>query len=82
MTLSLCHAVILKNLIDLPWRDGNIEMCDAEMAQRVDDRVRNGWRRANRCRFAYAFRAEWMVRRGCDRLIGLPDRSLHRGWQR
>src|SRR5690242_8533989 len=73
--------MLLEDGVDLPGGDGDVEVGDAEMAQRVHYGVGNGGRRADGGGFADTLRAEWVVRRGRHRAVGFPDGRLHRGRQ-
>ena len=61
------------------WRgDRDVDVADAEVPERVDDRVRDRRRRADRRRLADALRADRVVRRRGDGLVELPGRRLDR----
>src|SRR5258706_14522797 len=73
--------MLLEDRVDLPGGDWDVEMGDAEVAERVYHRIDDGRRRAYGGRLADTLRPERMVRRRRGRLVGLPRRRLHRGRQ-
>src|SRR5260370_41244760 len=73
--------MLLEDRVDLPGGDWDVEMGDAEVAERVYHRIDDSRRRAHGGRLADALRPERMVRRRRGRLVGLPRWRLHRGRQ-
>src|SRR6202011_188089 len=75
-----CHTVFVENLPHLRGGKGNVDVAHAEVRERIDNRVDDGLWRAHRRRLTDSFSTDGMVRRRRYRAVGLPVRSLHRGW--
>src|SRR5579885_1572867 len=73
------QALLLQDIPYFPGGDGNIDVAHANVGEGVDDGVDDGLWRADGRRFTDAFGADGVVRRGCDRAVGLPGGRLHRG---
>src|SRR5215470_9685704 len=73
------QALFLQDIPHLPRRDRNIYMPYANMRERIDNGIGNCLRSAHSRRFANTFGPYRMMRRRCNRFIGLPVWCLHRG---
>src|SRR5215470_16277779 len=62
-------ALLLEDLPHLLGRDGDVDVPDAEVRERVHHRVGDGRRRTHGGRLADSLGAEWMVRRRRHRLV-------------
>src|SRR5579863_4884332 len=72
------HTLLVENGPHFPRCDRNIDVSHTEVGQGIDNGIGNGLWRTDGRRFTDTLCADGMVRRRCDRLIGLPMGSLHR----
>src|SRR6476619_362272 len=72
----LVDALLVEDRPDLLGGDRDVDVPDPEVPERVDDRVRDRRRRADRRRLADALRADRVMRRRGDGLLELPGRRL------
>src|SRR5260221_430047 len=79
VSLIRSQALFLQDTPHLPGRDRNIYMPYANMRERIDNGISNCLRSAHSRRFANTFGPYRMMRRRCNRFIGLPVWCLHRG---
>src|SRR5262245_66002251 len=77
--LLLGCSFLLQKLPHLLGCDRDVEVRDTQVRERIHHRIGDRGRRADGGRLAHAFRAERVVRRRRDRLVGLPLRALERG---
>src|SRR5215510_12396656 len=73
---------IILILAHLRLRDRNIDVPDTKMPERINHRIHDRRRRANRRRLTNTFRTERMMRRRRTSLVSFPVGRLDRRWQK
>src|SRR3954451_15279643 len=77
--MRLRDALLVQDGPDLLWRDRDVDVAHPEMPQRIDHGVGDRRRGADRRRLPHSLRSDRVMRRGCDRLAGLPGGTLDGG---
>src|SRR5438270_13417690 len=78
LMLVRCRPFLLQDIPHLPGSNGDIDVADADMRKRIDNRVHDGLGCAHGGRFTDTFGSDGMMRRRGYGSIGLPVRRLHR----